>query len=246
MSILDTIVAHKHLEIAQMPDIVQPPACTCDISQIFQNHPVLIGEIKYASPSAGNLAVSGNPAQIAQDYVTGGADMISVLTDERFFKGSFANLQAVRATTDLPLLCKDFILHDKQIRYARFCGADLCLLIVKILSITELRGLKQCVEGLGMQAVIEIQTADELQIALSIDPQIILLNNRNLTDFTIDRQQTIDLLELIPQPIKAIVASDIHIPDDCRTFPARTDGFLIGTALMQCADKIGFLQACRA
>jgi indole-3-glycerol phosphate synthase len=246
MTILDTIVAHKKTEIAGLPESAQPPVCCCDFSDFLQSRPSLIAEVKAASPSEGLIVKSFDPVQIAQDYSEGGADAISVLTDQRFFQGSFEILKEIRRQTEKPLLCKDFIIDEKQVRHARSYGADLCLLIVKILTAEQLNHLKSVINDLGMKAVIEVQTAIELDTALKVSPEIILINNRNLTDFTVDMNTTQGLLDLIPDGIKIIAASGITSPAQIAHFPARVDGFLIGTALMRSVDKVGFLKACRA
>lgn len=244
-SILDRIVAKKMEEISAMPDRVDTVPCQQDFDRIFHPRPGLIAEIKAASPSEGDIAQNFDPVSIAADYVRGGANALSVLTDAAFFKGSFDILRAVRATTDVPILCKDFILSERQIRMARASGADMGLLIVKILTPDRLIALKQAMEGLGMQAVIEVQNKSELETALSVDPDILLINHRDLTDFTVDHNLSNTLAPLIPENVRVIGASGISKPADLVSFSDRIDGFLIGTALMRSADKAGFLKGCR-
>lgn len=245
-TILDKIVRHKLDEIMQMPDIKDVPLCTQNFERIFAPRPGLIAEIKAASPSEGDIVTDFDPVAIAKAYSEGGATALSVLTDAHFFKGSFDILHRIRQMTDMPLLCKDFILSQKQIRQARLHGADMCLLIVKILEKDQLSALKQCIEDLGMMAVIEIQNTIELEIALSVNAQIILINNRNLESFAVDLDTSNRLAERIPQPIRVIAASGIQSPDTLSGFSKRVDGFLIGTALMRESDKIAFLRRCRA
>jgi indole-3-glycerol phosphate synthase len=245
-TVLERIVRHKQAEIAKMPDIADPPRCLKDSMHAFTPRPGLIAEIKAASPSEGDIVNNFDPLAIAQSYIDGGATAISVLTDQHFFKGGFDILRSIRALTDKPLLCKDFILSEKQIRFARLHGADMCLLIVKILERDQLLDLKTKIESLGMEAVIEIQNETELDIALSLDPAIILINNRNLDSFAVDLGTANRLAGRIPAKTKIIAASGIRSPNDLRGFSDRMDAFLIGTALMSSPDKAEFLRRCHA
>lgn len=245
-TILDTIVQHKGQEILKIPDVVDVPRCAQDFNRVFTPCPGIIAEIKAASPSEGDIVEEFDPLAIARSYIDGGASAMSILTDQHFFKGSFDILKAVRQITDKPLLCKDFIISEKQIRYARLNGADMCLLIVKILDSVRLKSLKQAIEKLGMMAVIEIQNEAELNTALSIDPHILLINNRNLESFSVDLNTSDSFASRIPDGVKVIAASGIQRPEDLARFSPRMDGFLIGTALMRSADKVQFLRGCRA
>lgn len=245
-TILDRIVRYKKIEIEQIPDLSEVPLCAQNFERVFTPRPGLIAEIKAASPSEGDIVTDFDPLAIAASYIEGGAAAMSILTDSRFFKGSFEILRAVRAMTDKPLLCKDFLLCEKQIRYARMNGADMGLLIVKILDAGQLAALKQAMEDLGMMAVIEIQNEAELETAMAANPQIILINNRNLDSFSVDLKTSGNLAESIPANVRVIAASGINTPSDLNEFPERIDGFLIGTALMRANDKVGFLRGCRA
>jgi indole-3-glycerol phosphate synthase/phosphoribosylanthranilate isomerase len=246
-TILEQIVRHKRGEIALLPDMADVPPCTQNFERIFITpRPGLIAEIKAASPSEGDIVTEFDPVAIARSYIAGGATALSILTDARFFKGSFDILRTIRQMTDLPLLCKDFILSDRQIRHARQHGADMCLLIVKILTPAQLQALKQTIEHLGMVAIIEIQNETELEIALSVRPAILLINNRNLESFKVNLDTSGILIKNIPEQIRVIAASGIKTPSDLESFSPRVDGFLIGTALMRAPDKIDFLRRCRA
>ncbi|TNE31183.1 MAG: indole-3-glycerol-phosphate synthase [Alphaproteobacteria bacterium] len=245
MSILDEIVAHKREEIKTLADVANPPHCTRDFAELFQNTPCLIAELKAASPSEGVIAENFDPEDQTAKYVAGDVNAISVLTDEKYFGGSFAVLRNTRVLTDVPLLCKEFIIDEKQIRVARDCGADMVLLIVKILTDEELLRLKTAIDNLGMAALIEIQNEEELERALKVSPDLLLINNRNLTSFDVDMNTTANLLEGIPATIKAIAASGIKSPSDLENFSPRVDGFLIGTTLMRSDDPAEFLRNCR-
>lgn len=245
MNILDQIVAQKMQEIAELKMTATPEQCKQDFKTLFKEKPFLIAEIKAASPSEGIIAENFDPIAVAKDYIAGGANALSILTDQKFFGGSYEILQRVRQMTSIPLLCKEFIIDKMQIDYARVNGADLCLLIVKILKLEKLKELKTHIENLGMKAVIEVQTQEELDIALATNPEIILINNRNLSDFKINRDTVQNLINNIPDAIKVIAASGIQTPEELKIFPNRIDGFLIGTALMRAKDKIAFLKQCR-
>lgn len=245
MTILDEIVANKIEEIKTLADVAAPPRCEQDFTQLFSPAPCLIAEIKAASPSEGVIAENFDPIAVAQQYIAGGCSAMSVLTDQKYFGGSFNVLKSIRAMTDKPLLCKEFIIDEKQVRVARAMGADLVLLIVKILSPERLSELKDAIEALGMKALIEVQNEEELDIALSVDPELLLINNRNLSSFEVDMKTTENLLTGIPEYVKVIAASGIQQPGEIKNFPARVDGFLIGTALMRSQNPTEFLQSCR-
>jgi len=245
MTILDKIVAHKRTEIENMEDIQNPKICKMDFDKLFEPSPCIIAELKAASPSEGIIAENFNPSLQAQYYINGRANAISILTDYEFFKGSFDVLEQIRDQTKQPLLCKEFIIEEKQIRYARACGADLVLLIVKILDDDRLLALKQEIEKWGMKALIEIQNDDELERALKTEPELLLINNRNLSSFDVDMSTTEKLLDGIPDDVRVIAASGIQSPDDLKNFSARVDGFLIGTSLMRSDNPEKFLRDCR-
>lgn len=244
MSILDEIVAHKAEEIKHLPKGLKLKKCCTKRVEIFADKPALIAEVKAKSPSEGVIAKTFDPVSQAQAYVAGGSAAISVLTDEKYFGGSFDILKKIRAMTDTPLLCKEFVIDSVQVEMARACGADMVLLIVKILDDATLLSLKSYIEDLGMLAVIEVQNQQELDRALKINPEILLINNRNLTSFDVDMDTTARLLENIPQEVTVIAASGIQYPSEIKDFSTRVDGFLIGTSLMRSKDPEAFLKAC--
>jgi indole-3-glycerol phosphate synthase len=149
--------------------------------------PSLIAEVKKASPSRGVIRDDFDPIKIAQAYEQGGAASISVLTDQKFFQGSFDNMRAIRQNVALPLLCKDFIIHPYQIYLARVSGADAVLLIAAIFSDQKLQEFLQIIHSLGMNALVEVHTLIELGRVLSLSGVRLLgINNRNLENFTVD------------------------------------------------------------
>ncbi|WP_394940938.1 indole-3-glycerol phosphate synthase TrpC [Psychromicrobium sp. YIM B11713] len=158
----------------------------------------VIAEVKRRSPSKGDLASITDPAALARSYAEGGAAVISVLTEQRRFAGSLADLDAVRAAVDIPVLRKDFTVDAYQIWEARAHGADLVLLIVAALTDQELREFLELTESLGMNALVETHTAEEVRRALAIGAKILGVNVRNLKTLDVDRQVFADLAAELP------------------------------------------------
>ena len=205
--ILEEIVWQKKQEVAkmrqEMPLIAiqdqltaAPPVRDFLLAlQQSPNQPSLIAEVKKASPSRGVIRSDFDPIAIAQAYVRGGASCLSVLTDEKFFSGSFNNLRTIRQHVALPLLCKEFIIDLYQIYLARTVGADAVLLIAAILSDEELQDFVRVIHDLGMKALVEVHTLAELDRVLKLDDiRLVGINNRNLQDFTVDLGITQELL----------------------------------------------------
>ncbi len=205
--ILEEIVWHKKQEVAQMrqempliaiqDQLTAAPAVRDFLLALQQspNQPSLIAEVKKASPSRGVIRSDFDPIAIAQAYVRGGASCLSVLTDEKFFSGSFNNLRTIRQHVALPLLCKEFIIDLYQIYLARTVGADAVLLIAAILSDEELQDFLRVIHDLGMKALVEVHTLAELDRVLKLDDiRLVGINNRNLQDFTVDLGITQELL----------------------------------------------------
>ncbi len=205
--ILEEIVWHKKQEVAQMrqelpliaiqDQLTAAPAVRDFLLALQQspNQPSLIAEVKKASPSRGVIRSDFDPIAIAQAYSRGGASCLSVLTDEKFFSGSFNNLRTIRQHVALPLLCKEFIIDLYQIYLARTVGADAVLLIAAILSDEELQDFLRVIHDLGMKALVEVHTLAELDRVLKLDDiRLVGINNRNLQDFTVDLGITQELL----------------------------------------------------
>ena len=160
------------------------------------NKPAIIAEIKKASPSKGVIREKFNPEEIALIYEKSGASCISVLTDEKFFQGSFDILSKVRAATNLPLLCKDFIISAYQIYKARFSGADAILLIAAILEDYDLIYLKKIADKLNMDVLVEIHNNEELERILTLNCfNLIGINNRDLKNFKTNLNNTVDIMQ---------------------------------------------------
>lgn len=169
----------------------------------------LIAEVKRASPSKGELAVIEDPQSLAAKYQEGGADLISVLTEERRFKGSIADLISVRSTIKLPVLRKDFIVTEFQIYESRILGADLILLIVAGLSKSQLADFYQLSTELGMDVLVEVHDMQEAEKALAIDARIIGVNSRNLKTLEVSDQVFQRLLPQLPNSVIKVAESGI-------------------------------------
>ena len=197
----------------------------------------LIAEIKRASPSKGVFAPDLVPAALAQTYADNGASALSVLTDERFFQGSLADLAAARSAAAIPALRKDFTTDEYHIVEARAAGADAVLLIVAALPLPRLQALLQCARDWGMAAIVEVHTAEETAQALEIGAETIGINNRNLHTFETTLQTTAELRALIPDDRIVISESGIHTPADVAQLHAcSVDAMLIGEALVTAPD----------
>jgi indole-3-glycerol phosphate synthase/phosphoribosylanthranilate isomerase len=194
-----------------------------------------ICELKPKSPSAGVLQQNPAIATIIPTYDRF-ASAISVLTDEKYFGGSLAMLTQVAQLSKLPVLCKDFVVDEFQCYEARMAGAEAILLMVKILDKETLCALYACTVSLGMSAVVEVQTGQELAQALELAPEIILINNRNLENFEIDFQTTVELAPSIPDSIIKISASGIGERADIERLMAHCSNFLVGSSLMSATN----------
>lgn len=197
----------------------------------------VIAEIKKASPSKGVIRADFDPVAIAGSYARGGATCLSVLTDEQYFQGSDDYLRQVISTVDLPVLRKDFTIDEYQLYEARALGADCVLLIVAALDIMRLTVLNQVAQGLGLDVLIEVHNRSELQAALSLQPSMIGINNRNLKTFETSLKTTIDLLDDIPEGITVVTESGIHNRADVQQMlDHNVYGFLVGEAFMRAED----------
>lgn len=199
----------------------------------------VIAEIKKASPSKGVLREDFQPAQIARSYAEHGAACLSVLTDVDFFKGGDAYLQQARSACQLPVIRKDFIVDPYQVYEARAINADCILLIVACLEDAQLRDLNDLAHELGMDVLVEVHDAAELERALQVPDRIVGINNRNLRTFDVSLHTTLDLLAQIPDERLVVTESGIHVPEDVSLMRAhQVHAFLVGEAFMR-ADKPG-------
>jgi indole-3-glycerol phosphate synthase len=253
--ILEEIVLHKKEEVAQMQQELPLASLRQQLNaaptvrnflnalQENPNQPSLIAEVKKASPSRGIIRADFDPVAVAQAYERGGAACLSVLTDQKFFQGSFDNLRRVRQQVALPLLCKEFIIDPYQIYLARTAGADAVLLIAAILSDQELQAFLQLIHDLGMNALVEVHTLAELDRVLKLDNLSLLgINNRNLEDFTLDIGTTQQLLaqrqqQLQSLDITVVSESGLYTPADLSLVAeAGARAVLIGESLVKQSD----------
>lgn len=199
----------------------------------------VIAEVKKASPSKGVIREEFYPADIAASYEDGGAACISVLTDRDFFQGHESFLVESRAETDLPIIRKDFIIDDYQVYEARAIGADCILLIVAAFmdNPEKLKSLHKLANDLGMDVLVEVHDAEELAIALSMDLQMVGINNRNLHNFETSLNNTFNLLSQIPDNVLVVTESGIHSEDDVAAMREHNvNAFLVGEAFMRAED----------
>ena len=215
-----------------------------------KTNPAVIAEVKKASPSKGVIREDFDAVDIAKSYEQGGASCLSVLTDEKFFQGSFDNLKRIRAAVELPLLCKDFMIYAYQICWARVHGADAILLIAAILTDEDMQLFLKTAKKLGMAALIEVHDLEELDRALALDGvEIIGINNRDLRDFSVNLNTTRDLIQarheaLIAKNVVLVGESGIHTPADLQAVrSAGVQAVLIGESLMRQADPGGAIGA---
>jgi indole-3-glycerol phosphate synthase len=253
--ILEEIVWYKEREVPMLREkmpldnlkkkvaAMAPPLDFLGAIQQGKTQPAVIAEVKKASPSKGVIRADFDPVEIAKSYQRGGASCLSVLTDRKFFQGSFENLAAVRQAVDLPLLCKEFIIYPYQIYYARVHGADAVLLIAAILEDVDLQYFLKIARGLGMTALIEVHTEEEFDRVLKLDGvKLIGINNRNLADFSVDLQTTQILLasrrqQICDLGISIVSESGLHTAEDIKiVMEAGANAVLIGESLVKQDD----------
>ena len=208
-------------------------------SRITAGEPAVVAELKKASPSKGVLREDFDPDCIARDYAAGGAAALSVLTDEAFFQGADLHLVQARAASGLPVLRKDFVIDAYQVYEARALGADCILLIVAALGDAHLNELAGLAEHLGMDVLVEVHDASELERAAHLESPLLGINNRDLRTFETTLDTTLDLLDRIPPGRTVITESGIHTRTDiARMRAAGVHGFLVGEAFMR-AERPG-------
>jgi indole-3-glycerol phosphate synthase len=265
MNILDTIVAQKKKEVAQLPQRLIAVGDLRDamlehgeqrdffgalrhLSRNTQHatHMALIAEVKKASPSAGVICPDFDPVRIAREYEAAGASCLSVLTDEKFFQGSLDYLRQIRAAVKLPLLRKDFIIDERQILEAIEWGADAILLIVAILSDAQLKRFHALAVEAGLAVLVEVHDEAELDRALAIGAELIGVNNRDLKTFKVDLATTERLAAklfaspLVPPSTLLVAESGIHTREDVtRLAKCGAKAILVGESLVRHGDIRG-------
>jgi indole-3-glycerol phosphate synthase len=251
--ILDTIVARKKEEVARLkaqgpaaPDLeIAPPRGFMKALTDYDGVAV-IAEAKKASPSKGVILEDFDPVRIAANYLDGGAQAMSVLTDEHFFQGSLSYIPLVRQAVALPVLRKDFIISAIQIEEARMSGADAVLLIAAILVQSQLEEYHAQALELGMDVLVEVHDEQEVESALRAGSLLIGINNRNLRDFSMDMNTTFRLMKDIPADIPVVSESGISSPADMQLLKEeKVCAALIGESLMRAADPVAALRELR-
>jgi indole-3-glycerol phosphate synthase len=211
------------------------------------NPPAIIAEIKKASPSKGILTGDFCPETIAVTYATGGAAALSVLTDQEFFQGKLADLEAARAAVAIPVLRKDFTIDELHVIEAAAHGADAILLIAAILDAARMRRFRELAREYGMAALVEVHDDAELDAALASGAEIIGVNNRNLHTFEVALETSLRLAEKMPRGIVKVAESGIHSRNDVHTLrTAGFDAFLVGEHLMKSPDPAAALRELRS
>ncbi len=250
-NILEQILTTKRQEVAQRSALVPQQQLMDSLADAHtplgfvsalqqrarERRPGVIAEIKKASPSKGVIRADFNPAVIASSYAAANATCLSVLTDEQYFQGHDDYLREVRRAVTLPLLRKDFTIDPYQVYEARAMGADCVLLIVSALSADDLRALYALACSLELDVLIEVHDAEELATALTLNPALIGVNNRNLKTFSTDLNNTIDLLDDIPADVVVVTESGISTGADVKRMQQHNVYcFLVGEAFMRAED----------
>lgn len=251
--ILDEIVAHKRTEVEQarrrlplsvlLEQVEVAPPQRDYLGALQGDRMHLIAEIKRASPSKGPIKRDLDLLGLAQSYIAGGADVISVLTDQRFFGGALDDLERVSRYGTLPLLRKDFLIDPYQVYEAVVAGASSALLIVGIVEDTLLAELIALQRSLGMEPQVEVHDEDQVERALAAGARIIGINNRDLRTFTVDLATTERLRPLIPSECVVVSESGIHTRADVeRLERAGVSAIHVGESLMVSADPARKIQ----
>lgn len=245
-SFLTEILERKKHEVAALKGLSFPgrtlPARP--FTETLDRRPLLavIAEVKKASPSKGLISPRFDPVATARGYERGGAAAISVLTDEKFFQGSAGDLVAVRGATGLPVLRKDFIIDELQIRHSASLNADAVLLIAEALDPVRLKDLYQAALELGMDPLIELHGIGQLDKVLSLGPRLIGINNRDLSTFATGIETTCALIKEIPRKVLVVAESGISRPGQARMLrDAGVCALLVGKALMRSGDVEGMI-----
>lgn len=243
---LDQILAHTLLEVtrrkatADLPDLERraaahtPRGFAANLRRVGQTGPAIIAEIKKASPSRGLIRADFRPSVLAPALESAGAAALSVLTDEEFFQGSLADLEAASAVTSIPVLRKDFILDPFQILEARASGADAILLIVAALADDQIALLHAFATDLGLDVLVEAHDHAEIRRAVDLGARILGVNSRDLRSFTVRSESLLLLAENLPADVLRIAESGIRTAADIASLTAGGyHAFLIGEALMR-------------
>jgi indole-3-glycerol phosphate synthase len=248
VNFLAKIVAHKLKESEalftpeatarfQAAIAARPPALSLKAALDAASGPAIIAEIKRASPSKGELAMHWDPVELAQIYQDNGAAALSVLTEVKYFKGDPEFIPRMRPVIKIPILRKDFILEPVQVYETAALGADALLLIVHLLEASKLRALLMLTRSLGLEALVEVHTKEEMEMALSAGARVIGINSRDLTTFKMYPDRPLELAPMVPKDVTLVAASGLKTHEDIRRLEAAgIKGFLIGETLVRLGD----------
>jgi indole-3-glycerol phosphate synthase len=253
--ILARIVGHKRSQLARASAqraalerrAANRPTARDFRAALIASPPAIIAEIKQASPSQGVFTDDFHPASIAKLYQAGGAAALSILTDEEFFKGKLADLEAARSAVSVPVLRKDFTIDEFHIVEAAAHGADAILLIAALLEVPQLRGFRELAARYRMAALVEVHDDDELAAALDSGADIVGVNNRNLHTFEVSLDTSLRLAERMPASVVKVAESGIQSRADVQRLQAAGfRAFLVGEHLMKSADPAAALRELRS
>lgn len=247
MNILDTIIENKKKEIAkaksnisvqQLQDAEFFGRETFSLKHTLKSKSGIIAEFKRKSPSKGIINDTKTPLEVVSEYEKFGASAVSILTDSEFFGGSFEDITSVRKKVNIPILRKDFMVDEYQFYEAKSIGADIILLIAACLSPTQVSEFTDLAHQLNLEVLLEIHTEEELKhINKNVD--FVGINNRNLKDFKVDLQHSVDLKNQLPNGIYSIAESGIYSEEDFKFLKEKGfDGFLMGEYFMK-GNNIG-------
>jgi indole-3-glycerol phosphate synthase len=247
VSVLDDIIVDVRTDLAERQERVpldavkqraaraEPALDAC--SRLRQAGVAVIAEVKRQSPSAGPLAAIADPASLAREYESGGAAVISVLTEQRRFHGSLDDLVAVKAHVDVPVLRKDFVVTPYQVWEARAHGADVVLLIVAALDHNALTALIERTESLGMTALVEVHDEDEARRAVDAGARLVGVNARDLRTLEVDRTTFARVAPVLPDSVVKVAESGVRGPHDLLAYAAAgADAVLVGEGLVKHRD----------
>jgi len=206
----------------------------------------VISEIKRRSPSKGDLNVGLDPDRLAATYEAAGASCLSVLTDEAFFGGSVADLQAAHSATALPVIRKDFTVSERDVCDARIMGADCLLLIAAALAPTELVSFHRLARDLGLDVLVEIHDEVELEVAMAAGATLVGVNQRDLVTFQVDHERAVRMASRIPDGVVKVAESGVRGPEDARSLrEAGYHAILVGETLVTAVDPAATLRSLR-
>lgn len=246
VKVLEVAAAQKRMSLQDMRRDAESRVLTRDFeaalrSKIDRGQAAVIAEIKKASPSKGVIREDFIPADIAQSYAEGdgvvSAACLSVLTDKQFFQGSVDALKQARASCELPVLRKDFMIDPYQIYESRAMGADCVLLIAACLDDAQMADMEAIARSLGMAVLVEVHDGQELERALRLKTALLGINNRNLRTFEVSLQTTLELRQQVPAGKLLVAESGILVPEDVQTLrDAGVNAFLVGEAFMRAPE----------